>query len=49
MDKTKDAPIPERSTPPPSKEGAQKSTEPERKSASEPQFVRGTIDPPTKK
>lgn len=47
MDKTKAPPIPDKTTSPQPKEGVEK--EIERRSTSEPTFVRGTIDPPTKK
>ena len=45
MDKTKKAPLPERT---PGEKQIEKEVD-QKRSASEPTYIRGTIDPPTKK
>jgi hypothetical protein len=47
VDKTKQSPIPER--PKIGSPDVQKQVPPDKRSSGDPMFVRGTIDPPTKK
>lgn len=47
VDKTKQSPIPER--PKVGAPNVEKQAQPDQRSSSEPRFVRGTIDPQTKK